>query len=357
MFFGRADVTGNVRLMRYTPSTGIRFDIATGMVIDPLTLAVREDDRGGVLVGGIGGTPTALRLRRYDANGAVTWDIDAGALPLQVAPVPGASMNRVWITRSVTPLPDGNGGAIVLVHELMPYPGPFVVVTRCFDAQGRLVSGGVPLTSDDWGQTMPLATPAGVERAIVAYTQYENLDESGYDVSAQRVGCCAPVGDVPPPPAFGCEILPLPGMGPGRFAFDLPCGNEARGFGVIPLSRFVVSVPGLRAPAGLASHDAPAPAWARLMLRGVPDGMTVALCTLGGKRVAGAKPLPAMPGIHTLTFKPPNEADLLVVVSVAGTSVGKKTWAFDVTIESGDGQPSALTGAMPRPKGRKPARR
>jgi hypothetical protein len=355
LFLGRVDIADNVRLLRYVPATGVQFDIATGMIIDPLTLAVREDGRGGVLVGGIGGTPTALRLRRYDASGTLTWDIDAVAGPLEVRPVPGASMNRVWISRSVTPVPDGNGGAIVLCHELMPAPGPFAVVTRCFDAQGRITSYGLPLTSDDWGQTMPLAIPAGLGRAIAAYTQYENVETDGYDVSAQRVGCCAPVVERPPPP-FGCEILPLPDVGPGRFAFDLPCGNETRRFGVIPLSRLLTKVPGLRAPTGLWSHDGPAPAWARLVLRGVPDAMKVSLVTLGGKRVANAMPVPKRGGMLTLAFAPPKDADLLVVVSVAGKVARGTTWSLDVAIDHGPGKAPA-PGSRKRSARRAPTRR
>jgi hypothetical protein len=336
LFLGYEDGAGAVRLLRYSPAAGVRWDIVTGMAIQPQRLAVHEDDRRGVLVGGIGGAPEALRLRRYDASGAVGFDIDAGVVaPLLVTPVPaGGLFGREWRSRSVIPLPDGAGGAIVECHEVLPYPGPAVVITRCFDATGRLVSAGAPLTSDDWGQAVPRAVAAGAERAIVAYLQYENLVERGRDVSAQRVGCCAPAGEVPPLPPFGCEIVPLPPIDPFRFDFRLPCGNRERGFGVIPLSRFVTSVPGLRAPGGLASHDVEAPRRARLVFRNVPDGVAIMLCTLDGKRVAGAKRPGDYRGMLVLDFAPKAD-DLLLVVSATGKVPRDATISLDVAIDAG----------------------
>ena len=350
LFLAYPDAAGAIRLLRYTPGTGVRWDIATGMAIEPFRLAVREDDRDGVLLAGVGGTPSALRLRRYDADGAVTFDIDAVAPPLTVQVVWGGTYQRDYESRSVIPVPDGAGGAIVLVHELVTPAGPLAVVTRCFNAAGALVSPGVPLTSHFWGQIFPRATVGGLRRAVVAYTQYENVVVSHYDVSAQRVGCCEVPGDRPPPPPFGCEIVELPPFQPGRFDFRLPCGNRERGFGVIPLSRFVTRVP--RAPAGLATHDAPVPAWARLVFRNLSDDLAISLCTLGGKRVADAKPLRALPGALALTFVPPKEADLLLVVSRDGAKSRDATYSFDVSIASGDGRPLPLVRKAPRGKGR-----
>src|SRR5436190_11261541 len=74
LFLGCVDAGGAVRLLRYTPATGVSWSVATGMAIDPATLAVHEDGRGGVLIAGVGGAPSALRVRRYDAAGAVTFD-------------------------------------------------------------------------------------------------------------------------------------------------------------------------------------------------------------------------------------------------------------------------------------------
>jgi hypothetical protein len=110
LYLAYPDAAGAIRLLRYTPGTGVRWDIATGMTIEPYRLAVREDDRGGVLVAGVGGTPAALRLRRYDATGAVTFDIEAVAPPLTVQVVWGGSYQRDYESRSVIALPDGNGG-------------------------------------------------------------------------------------------------------------------------------------------------------------------------------------------------------------------------------------------------------
>ncbi|HEY8245125.1 MAG TPA: hypothetical protein VII68_16805 [Casimicrobiaceae bacterium] len=350
LFLAYPDAAGAIRLLRYTPGMGVRWDIATGMAIEPNRLAIREDDRDGVLVAGVGGTPSALRLRRYDANGAVTFDIDAVAPPLVVEVVWGGTYQRDYESRSVIPMPDGAGGAIVMVHEMVTPTGPLAVVTRCFNAQGRLVSPAVPLTSHFWGQIFPRATVGGLRRVVVAYTQYENVDISHYDVSAQRVGCCEVPGDRPPPPPFGCEIVELPPFQPGRFDFRLPCGNLERGFGVIPLSRFVTRVP--RAPGGLATHDAPVPAWVRLVFRNLSDDIAISLCTLAGKRVATAKPVKALPGVLELTFAPPKEADLLVVVSCEGGPSRETKFSFDVSIAFGEGQPPALVRrAFPR-KGR-----
>jgi hypothetical protein len=117
---------------------------------------------------------------------------------------------------------------------------------------------------------------------------------------------------------------------------------------VIPLSRFVTQLPGLRAPGGLATHDAPAPAWVRLVFRGDIEGIAISLATLGGKRVADAKPWRAGAGVLTLTFKPPKEADLLLVVSHEGAHARDTVWSFDVMIEHGGGRAPALPRGTPK---------
>ena len=348
-FLAYVDAGGAVRLLRYTPGTGVNWSIATGLAIDPATLAVHEDGRGGVLVAGVGGFPSALRVRRYDANGAVTFDaLDGATVPTAAGAGP---YGRDWSSRHVIPLPDGTGGAIVMVNELSSARGPTPVVTRCFDANGALVSPATPLNASDWGHLTPRAAVVGVQRAVVAYTQYDDLPSLG-DVSAQRVGCCVPQGEPPPLPPFGCEILPLPELVPGRFAFQLPCGNRERGFGVLPLSTFVTRLRGLRAPTGLASHDVPPPAWARLVLRNVPEGIAVSLVTLDGKPVASAKPLRGFPGAQTLAFAPPKEADLLLVVSREGAGSRDAEFAFDVSLEHGDGPAPAPVQRRTARKGR-----
>ena len=78
--------------------------------------------------------------------------------------------------------------------------------------------------------------------------------------------------------------------------------------------------------------------------------------TLGGKRVADAKPVDGFPAMLALTFAPPKEADLLVVVSRKGASSPDATYAFDVSIASGAGRPPSLAFGKPRTN-RKAARR
>src|SRR5204862_6353783 len=147
LFLGCVDAGGAVRLLRYTPATGVSWSVATGLAIDPATLAVHEDGRGGVLIAGVGGAPSALRVRRYDAAGAMTFDAsDAATVPTAAGAGP---FGRDWSSRHVVPLPDGTGGAIVMVNELASARGPTPVVTRCFDANGALVSPATPLNASD----------------------------------------------------------------------------------------------------------------------------------------------------------------------------------------------------------------
>jgi hypothetical protein len=251
-------------------------------------------------------------------------------------------------------MPDGTGGAIVTVHEIVAPTGPLAVVSRCFDSTGRLVSPPVPVTSHFWGHQLPRAVSVGMRRAVVAYTQYENQPTSLYDVSAQRVGCCDVPGDPPPPPPFGCEIVELPSYQPGRYDFQLPCGNRERGFGVTPLSRFVARVPGLRAPSGLATHDAPAPKRATLVFRNVAVGVSISLCTMQGKRVAQAKRPGDYHGMLVLDFAPTSD-DLLLVISATGETSRDMRYSFEVA--SGPGAvPRASRRVAPKRKPKKARR-
>lgn len=351
LFLAYADAFG-LRLLRYLPAQGVLWDNAIATPVDARAFWIREDDRGGALVGWLDGATARLALQRVDAQGAVTWSTGAAPLlaPVTVDLPPAAAVwgREVW-ARLVHPMPDGGGGALVAFQTWANDAAQPELWSCCFRPDGMPENEPVPVSSRTTGKSLPVATNVATESAIVAWADDGNIANEGLDCWVQRVACCPPQQEQPPPPLFGCEILPLPGTLPGEIAVALPCGNEFRSFGVIPLSRFVDALPALGLPAGLVHRGTPPPAWVRLTLHDLPSGWDVSLLTLAGKTRARAKPIASSRRetealtAWSLTFRPPREgADLLVLISGPPNERGATTVAFRVRAEAGDGRVPVL---------------
>jgi hypothetical protein len=362
LFLAYADAFG-LRLLRYLPTQGVLWDNAIATSADARAFWIREDGRGGALVGWLDGAAARLALQRIDAQGAVTWTAGAGP---QVAPVtiglpPAATAwgRETW-ARLVHPMPDGGGGALVVFQSWADGAPQPELWSCCFRPDGTLVNEPLPVSSRTTGKSLPVATTVASESAIVAWADDGNIAVEGFDCWAQRIACCPPQQEQPPPPPFGCEILPLGGTTPGEIAFQLPCGNETWSFGVIPLSRFLDALPGVAAPGALVHRCLPPPAWVRMTLLGLPAGCDAKILTLGGRTLAPAKPIGSSrrksepPAALALTFRPPRgRADLLVLLSRPRANGGDAPVAFRVRVESGEGRVPPL----PKPPPRKAATR
>lgn len=371
LFLAYGGAAGSLRLLRYTPGTGVRWDVAIATPYDSRACHVREDGRGGVLVAWVGSPGTSLNLRRYDAQGSIGLDIATvvAAAPIDIAmpPLFRQVADRDTMARVTSVVPDGDGGAIAVWQErthvlgLGGFAWPAHLRMACFDATGALVGAIARVTARPTDQALPLLASTGAHRAVVAWADDGNAAAEGSDLWAQGIGCCPPPGDLPPPPPFGCEILSLPTASPDAFAFRLPCGNDDRGFGVIPLSRFAAGLRGVDLPGALQTHDAPAPAWIRLVLFGLPATMDAMLVTLAGKRVGEARRLAGMPGDarapHALTFAlPARGRDLLLVFSREGAHARDEVLRVRVAGSWGEGRPPALPRSAARTPPPKTAR-
>lgn len=344
LFLAYVDGTGGLRALRFSPTQGLRWNIPIAVPLDARAFWIREDDRGGALVAWLEGADARLGLRRLDAQGATTWDIAVNVAlpPITLAlPAGAAAWRRDAWARLVHPLPHG-GGAMVVFGSTPDATMKQRVLACCFDDRGALANDPEPITARATGQSLPVAASIGTSAAVVAWADDGSARLEGLDVWAQRIGCCSPQGDPPPLPPFGCEILPLPGMGPGEIALELPCGNATRPFGVIPLSRMLDSVRGLDIPPALLHRGARAPRWFRLLLLDVPEGLSATICTLAGKTVADATPLRGSAAL-ALTFRPPaNDADLLVVFSHVRACPSGSRWTLRLATDYGDGRVPAL---------------
>lgn len=275
LYLAYADALGALHLLRYSPTLGVRWDVAIANPVDARAFWTREDGRGGALVAWLDGAGARLALQRMDAAGAVTWTASAGPLlapPAIGLPAAASAWERVTWARLVTPLPDGGGGALVLFQSWADSATQPELWACCFGPDGVLANEPLVVSSRASGKFLPVAADVAVESAIVAWSDDGDYAVQGLDCWAQRIACCPPLQEPPPPPPFGCEILPLPGTMPGEIAFQLPCGNETRTFGVIPLSRFLDAVPGVGAPGALVHRCLPPPEWVRMTLLGLPAG-------------------------------------------------------------------------------------
>lgn len=355
MLLAYPDTTGALHILRYTPGPGVRWDIALATPTDARAYWINEDGRGGALVAWLEGAGPRLQLKRIDAQGATTFDAasSTGVSPIDITLPPGATAwgRDAW-ARLVKPLPDGGGGSIVAFQSWTAGSSAPRVHSCCFDGRGALVSGPFAITARASGQSLPFAAAVAPGSAAIAWADDGAVQVEGLDVWTQRVGCCPPLQLLPPPPPFGCEILPLPGMGPGEIALQLPCGNRTIPFGVIPLSRLLDAVPGVSVPPALVQRGGDAPDWFRLLLFDVPDGLHARVCTLGGRTVADAKRLHERRAF-ALTFKPPSgDDDLLVVFSHARPCPQDTSWKVRLATAYGTGRAPAL----PKPAGATPRR-
>lgn len=362
LFLAYADANGALRLLRYTPTLGVRWDVAIANLTASSAFWIREDGRGGALVGWLDGTAARLALQRVDGQGAVTWTAGTAPLAMPVTigmPAAAGTWDRTTWARLVQPLPDGGGGALVVFQSWATGATQPELWSCCFGPDGLLVNGPLPLSSRASGKFLPVAADVAGESAIVAWSDDGALATDGLDCWAQRIACCPPQQELPPPPPFGCEILPLPGTLPGEIAVQLPCGNETRSFGVIPLSRFLGALPGLGLPGALVHRGTPPPGWVRMTLLGLPAGWDAKILTPTGRTLARAKPIassrrgPETPAALALTFRPPRGSDdLLVLLSRRRAIGGDAPAAFRVRAESGAGRaPPLPTVASPRKPG------
>lgn len=342
LFLAYPDSQGVLHLVRYTPGQGIRWDVTLATPSDRCAYWISEDGRRGALVAWLEGPDRRLQLKRIDAQGATTFGAVANPpIVVELPPLTPVLGRDAW-ARLVRPLPDGDGGAIVVFQSWTPgSPTPRVYVC-CFDDGGSVASGVSAITRRATGQLLPLASTVAPGVAAIAWADDGAAQVEGLDVWTQRVGCCPP-GQVPPSaPPFGCEILPLPGSMPGEIALQLPCGNRTTPFGVIPLSQLLDSVPGVPVPHALRQRGDEAPDWFRLWLLDVPDGLHAKVCALGGRVVADAKRLHE-PGVLALTFRPPSDDDdLLVVFSHARPCPEDRWWKLRLATDYGAGRAPAL---------------
>jgi hypothetical protein len=332
LFLAYADSTNRLHVLRYQPAAGMAWDITLEELFHPASFYVCEDDREGVLVTFLS-AKGLLELRRIANNGTTTWDINqaAGGLPLQpILP----SSSRTWgahqWSRFAQAMPKGDGGVILIFQFFANRNFPSRLHTICFDSMGAPVNPEQQVTRRPTTQDCPLAIAVG-GAAIVAWADDGNLMSTGWDVWAQRVGCCPPaMGGLEPWPPFGCEIIDFSGGGFDEMILKFPCGNNGLRFGVIPLSRLVSKMSGLDFPGSLTNRDVPSPDWMRIHFYGVPEKTRIRLFDTKGKMICEAQR-------NVLTFKPSDnkEDQLLIFTSELDTI------SIHIRTEWGDGNPPA----------------
>ena len=355
LFLAYAERKGALITLRYSPRQGILWSLQVGNPVDANAFHVCEDGQGGLLLAFVSATPSPqIELKRFDANGALTWDIKGpGSVPIQISLPPGSTTWRPenWMALAQA-VPDSRGGAILIYQNWsVNRPGPKLFIA-CFNDHGILIGPIQEVTTLSTSQDYPvIGSPGGVAAVVAWADDGQSSSSSGLNVWAQRVGCCLPpqpIGEIYPPPELFCEILPLPGTPFKELVLRLPCGNRERQFGLLPLSRFCMGVRGVDCPDCVMNRDATCPDWMRIRFWGLPEGFGIQLQNRDGSVIEEAQWFDAgesadiRQGYYVLTFSPKTDRDPLLVFS----QIGKKELGVNITVrietDWGEGQPLPL---------------
>ena len=350
-FLAYSDQGGVLNVLRCSAATNVLWSVPVVTPTHPMAFDIREDGQGGILLAlAFTSIIPRLEVRRFDAAGAVTWELISGIqflLPTAAAAWPA----QAWADL-VKVVPDGIGGAIVVFQFWQGNGSKPQLRSFCVNARGKVVSQPQNVSARPTRQDFPVAISGGGPSAIIAWADDGDAATTGLDVWTQRVGCCplspAPVSGLELEPELPCAIIELPGLPYRELAVRLPCGNRELQFGFIPLTRLPTIVGGLDVPAGLSNRDTPLPNWMRINFLGLPPAMSVELQTRKKKVIARSVvihgPGKTVAG-RALTFKPSNTEEQFIILSHKGAPIGDPGITARVNVEWGDGKAPAL----PRP--------
>ena len=224
----------------------------------------------------------------------------------------------------------------------------------CFDSHGNQLGSPQAVTERATRQDSQVVIPSGQGSAVAAWADVDG-SVNGQDVWTQRIGCCPPLPEgISPVPIFPCGIVEWPGLPFGQLPISFPCGDRASQYGVIPLSRLPLPVPGLDVPGCLVNRATPPPDWMRITFLGLPPAVHVELRTsegrLAAESVALEGPRDTIAG-RAITFRPPGREDEFLVFRHIGAPIEESAIVVRVATRWGDGHPPSLprlAGDRPR---------
>jgi hypothetical protein len=345
-FLAYPDQAGLLQVRRCSATTTVLWTLPVVTPTHPMAFDLREDGQGGILLAVVStNVLPRLVLWRIDGAGSKTWELNAlfqFLLPSAAATWPA----HAWADL-VKVVPDGSGGALVVLQFWRGNGSKPRLNCFCVDAQGALVGSPGEVSTRPTSQDLPVVISGGGPSAIVAWADDGDAASAGLDVWTQRVGCCppSPITGLEWEPPVPCAIVELPGPPYRELAVRLPCGDRDRQFGVLPLSRLGTVVRGLDLPGSLGNRATPAPDWMRITFLGLPTAISVTLQTAKAKAV-GRSEVIAGPGKTrvgmALTFKPASKEEQFLVLSHKGAPMSEAGVRVRVNVEWGDGKPPAL---------------
>jgi hypothetical protein len=171
LFLAVVEPGGDLHCLRCSPTLGVLWNRSFGRPIGAGAFSIREDERGGCLLTFVSAGPwPMLEMKRIDAAGTVTWDINApGSTPIQIQlPIGSSSWPPSYWAALAQAVPNGGGGAMAVFQD---WPNGRIspkLFSLCVDAQGKAVSPRQPVSARSGGQEYPVLASGGSANAIVA---------------------------------------------------------------------------------------------------------------------------------------------------------------------------------------------